>query len=138
MSFSFLKPQLIDIFKRIFDVSAIRVSLEFSRVTENENASLEFMVHVKSSNYDETQKIENITKDVNFTTLIQNETRGSHNSNLVVKEAFFLKRQPYLGTFIHSSNTRTPIANLNISIVRCYRIIIKLFIELRNLNCRQC
>ena len=75
MSFSFLKPHLIDIFKTIFDVSAIRVSLEFSRVTENENASLEFMVHVKSSNYDETQRIENITKDIKFTTLIQNETR---------------------------------------------------------------
>lgn len=116
LSFSVLKPHLIDTFKTIFDVSAIRISLEFSRVIENVNASIEFMVHVNSSNYDETQRIENITKDINFTNLIQNETRGRHNLSLQVEEATFDMTQPYLGTFIHLTNTMTLMGYLNMKL----------------------
>ena len=112
LSFSVLKPHLIDTFKTIFDVSAIRISLEFSRAIKNDNASIEFMVHVNSSNYDETQRIENITKDINFTILIQNETRGHHNLSLQVEDATFDMTQPYLGAFIHSTNNVTPMGYL--------------------------
>ena len=125
LSFSVLKPSLIDTFKTIFDVSAIRIALEFSTVTKNENGSIEFMVHVNSSNYNETQRIENITTDSNFTTFIQNVTRDRHNLTLEVKKATSRMPEPYLGTFIHSTNTRTPMGYLNTN----YEVAIKLFKE---------
>ena len=102
MSFSELKPHLIDTFKKIFHVSPIEIALEFSKVTKDGQPNAEFLVHVKSYNYEDTEKIKNITTASNFTALIENVTNEDDRLNMVeVQKAFFSAKQLYLRTFIH-------------------------------------
>ena len=72
------------------------------------------MVHVKSSDYEETEKIENITSGSNFAALIENETNEDDRlKHVEVKTAAFRTTRFHLGTFIHSTITRNLSTHLN-------------------------
>ena len=102
MSFSELKPHLIDTFKKIFVVSPNDIALEFLKVTNYTKPKVEFLVHVKSSDYEETEKIKNIISDSNFAARIENVTNEDDRSKDVeVKTAALRTTRFYLGTFIH-------------------------------------
>jgi len=97
LSFSESKPYLIDTFKKIFVVSPIDISLEFSKVTKNGKPNVEFFVHVKSSDYEETEKIKNITNASNFTALIKNVANEDNRlKHVEVKTAAFSSTRFYL------------------------------------------
>ena len=115
-SFFELKPHLIDIFKKIFNVSAIRIAVELSQVTKKSISNIEFLVHVRSFNYEETEGIKNITEDANFTAIIKNYTEiyGDEKfKNITVENAYHVEKQLDLGMPTYSTSCRHPNSHLN-------------------------
>ena len=120
-------------FKKIFNVSAIRIALEFPKVTKKSISNTEFWVHVRTFTTKESEGIKNMTKDANLTAIIKNYTK-SHEveklKNITVESANHVDEQLELGTLIYSNSCMHPNSNLNCFLLQRHKIIVNLFIEL--------
>ena len=103
-------------FKKIFNVSAIRIALELSKVAKKSISKTDFLVHIRTFTKKETEGIKNMTKDANFTDIIKNYMENREDEklkNITVENANHVDEQLDLGTLIYLNSCRHPNSHLN-------------------------